>query len=362
MMKKWKRALSLTLALALSLVLAVPAFAAGTTQTVTDEVNGTVITTDGFLRVETRRYLVDGRPFTLTVHVVEDNSTVTIEAMEGRRYATEAEDEAFWEGKLDLDPEIFAYVGCGGYGWLSDEDGLGGFGGPPRLMAEPMSYTITPAASKQDIKLEYVNGICFLCESDFAKLPSFEGRPIAAGWAQDTLDNAYDAGLFPSQFNPFRENCFRSITRAEFADAAVNLYCALRGIELWEIDPGSDHPFTDVVYGVDAYSSTVAYAYNLGIVNGTGATTFSPDATLTREQAAVMLARVYSKVYGGIPTVTATGFGDDGAVSSWAKSGVAFMADKGIVNGVGGNRFAPRNTLSVQEAVVMAQRMLENLK
>lgn len=361
MMKKLKQALSLTLALALSLALAVPASAAGTAKTVTNEESGTVVTMDGFLRVETNRYLEFGSflPVTLTIHVVADNSTVTVEAMEGRRYATDAECEAYWEGTLDPDPDVFAYVGCGPYGWIDEESALGALGGPGTLLSEPITITVTPTAPGQTIMLEFAYGICFLCESDFAKLVPFTGRPIAAGWAQAELENAFDAELFPYPLNPFTEDCARGMTRAEFAAVALRLYTALQGAES---DVDSDHPFTDVKYGSCTYASAVGEAYNLGIVNGTGPTTFSPDATLTREQAAVMLARVYSKVYGDIPTVTATSFGDDGAVSSWAKSGVAFMADKGIVNGVGGNRFAPKNTLSIQEAVVMAYRMLENLK
>ena len=48
-------------------------------------------------------------------------------------------------------------------------------------------------------------------------------------------------------------------------------------------------PFQDV----DTGAGYLAMAYELGIVNGTSKTTFSPEKTATREQAAVMLMRVY---------------------------------------------------------------------
>lgn len=48
-------------------------------------------------------------------------------------------------------------------------------------------------------------------------------------------------------------------------------------------------PFKDV----DTGAGYLAMAYELGIVNGTSETTFSPEKTATREQAAVMLMRVY---------------------------------------------------------------------
>jgi len=192
-----------------------------------------------------------------------------------------------------------------------------------------------------------------ICESDFAKLVPVDGKPIiAAGWAQGVLEKAYDTG---SGIDPFEDDCAQGMTRAQFASVAVNLYRAMDGI-LPDVE-FDDHPFNDVSYNYD-----VAYAYNLGLVSGTSATTFSPDATLTREQAAVLLSNVYAKLRGAVPQVSATGFTDDGSVSSWAKSGVAFMSDKGIVSGVGGGRFAPQQTLSIQEAMVMAQKMLEKLK
>lgn len=48
-------------------------------------------------------------------------------------------------------------------------------------------------------------------------------------------------------------------------------------------------PFKDV----DTGAGYLAMAYELGIVNGTSKTTFSPEKVATREQAAVMLMRVY---------------------------------------------------------------------
>ena len=75
-----------------------------------------------------------------------------------------------------------------------------------------------------------------------------------------------------------------------------------------------------------------------------------------------MLGRVFTKLGGTIPAVSSTAFADDGNVAGWAKSEVAFMSGKDIVKGVGDNQFAPTKTLSIQEAVIMANRMLETLK
>jgi len=52
-------------------------------------------------------------------------------------------------------------------------------------------------------------------------------------------------------------------------------------------------PFTDLEYGNEGF---VRVAYAIGMTNGTSATTFSPERTATRGQAAAMLVRIYEKL------------------------------------------------------------------
>ena len=125
-----------------------------------------------------------------------------------------------------------------------------------------------------------------------------------------------------------------------------------------------DHPFTDATWEDTMLDEEIGMAYHLGFVKGSNSagTLFSPKGTLTRQEAAVMLGRVFTKLGGTIPAVSNTSFADDKDVGSWAKSEVAFMSGKDIVKGVGDNKFAPTRTLSIQEAVIMANRMLGSLK
>lgn len=84
-----KKLLSLALALVMCLGRTVPAFAAGTIKVVEDQILGLKVTMHEFLREETHRYSFDDGMFILeqTIYVVADNSTVTVEALEGRKYA-----------------------------------------------------------------------------------------------------------------------------------------------------------------------------------------------------------------------------------------------------------------------------------
>ncbi len=168
-------------------------------------------------------------------------------------------------------------------------------------------------------------------------------------WAEETLSMAESSGIMPYVIR--NSDVSMPVTRAEFAAVAVRLYDAMSE----EPAEAADHnPFSDTA------DRDVLKAYAAGIVNGMTETTFEPESELTREQAAAMLARVYELAGEGEaePSYTAL-FADDDEISDWARSAVYFMNENGIIAGVGGNRFAPGDTASREQAVVIAQRMLE---
>ena len=170
------------------------------------------------------------------------------------------------------------------------------------------------------------------------------------GWAKDQVNEAIASGLVAGGLG---EDYRVNITRAQFAATTVKLYEAMSGEKA---APAAENPFTDTSDPV------ILQAAELGFVYGITDDTFAPGSLVTREQAAAMLSRVYTKLGGEIPQVTATSFTDDGGISSYAKSSVAFMAEKGIVSGKGENRFDPSGSASVQEALSIALRMYKSLK
>ena len=184
------------------------------------------------------------------------------------------------------------------------------------------------------------------------------GGSLTSDWAVSIISTAESNGLVPNNLYGF--DLTGGMTRADFAAVTVNLYEAVSGARI----TAGEVPFQDLFVGgigVDNYSS-ICKAYTMGFVGGTSETTFSPLDGLTREQAAIMLSAVYRALEGDIPSVAATSFADDGAIAGWAKSAVAFSAEIGVVGGVGNNEFAPQRALTAQEAITMAQRMLEYLQ
>ena len=170
------------------------------------------------------------------------------------------------------------------------------------------------------------------------------------GWAKDQVNEAIASGLVAAGLG---EDYRVKITRAQFAATTVKLYEAMSGEK---VPAAAENPFTDTSDPV------ILQAAELGFVYGITDDTFAPDSLVTREQAAAMLSRVYTKLGGELPAVEATTFDDDGSVSDWARDSVAFMSDKGIVSGMGDNCFDPQGSASIEQALSIALRMFKNLK
>lgn len=107
---------------------------------------------------------------------------------------------------------------------------------------------------------------------------------------------------------------------------------------LWRANgsPKADgaNPFTDV--SADAYYyDAVLWAVKQGITSGTSATTFSPDATVTRGQTVTFLYRA-----AGAPAVSGGSFADVAADAYYADA-VAWAVKEGVTSGTGGNSFSP---------------------
>lgn len=87
------------------------------------------------------------------------------------------------------------------------------------------------------------------------------------------------------------------------------------------------------------YANAAAWASGNNIVSGYGNGRFGSNDPVTREQIATILWR-----YAGSPNAgTAQNFADEGQISAYAKDAVDWARANGIINGMSGNRFAPKN-------------------
>lgn len=114
----------------------------------------------------------------------------------------------------------------------------------------------------------------------------------------------------------------------------------------------ADSSFGDVSSSA-YYAAAVNWASSKGIVNGTGADAFSPDASITREQLAAMLYR-----YAAEPSVSAdlSAYTDAVSISPYAEKAVEWCVAKGILSGKSATRLAPQDTATRAECAAMLQR------
>ena len=119
------------------------------------------------------------------------------------------------------------------------------------------------------------------------------------------------------------------MTRAEFAAIVVKAL----GLPTGAVEgPFADVPASHWAAGV------VNAAYSYGIVNGTGEGSFAPNGTISRQEAAVMVARAAALC--GLDTQregaevrdTLAPFLDYTPSAAWARPALAFCYDRGILD------------------------------
>lgn len=180
---------------------------------------------------------------------------------------------------------------------------------------------------------------------------AYGAEPVLSAWAEDSYARANTYGLLNWYC---RDGDFTvPVTRAEFCDMVWKAVRAIRcGIEA-EIDVCASEPFSDT-----DRASVFALA-QLDIARGTGSGRFSPDAPLTREEAAVFMARAGAAMgFTWLPTEQAA-FTDAGDVSQWAAEAVLEMQSSGLMQGDERGAFLPHSLLSREEAVAVLVRFLE---
>ena len=111
-----------------------------------------------------------------------------------------------------------------------------------------------------------------------------------------------------------------------------------------------DTGFADVDAGA-WYAEEAVWCRDNGVMNGTGAATFSPDRTMTRGMLATVLYRA-----AGSPEVSgAPAFSDVPASSAYA-DGVAWAAARGVVTGYGDGRFGLNDPVTRQQIAAILWR------
>jgi len=164
----------------------------------------------------------------------------------------------------------------------------------------------------------------------------------ASSWAVSELDKANEAGLIPAILQG--ADMTKPITREEFAELALTLYEKTSEISA---QPVAVNPFTDTV------NPQILKALNIGVTQGTSATTFSPNVLINREQCATMLFRTI-KAIAPSSDYSIEGikdFPDQKNISEYAVQPTKYMSKLGIIKGdASTGNFMPKAVTNAEQA------------
>ncbi len=180
--------------------------------------------------------------------------------------------------------------------------------------------------------------------SDIAKVP----------WAKDAIQTLAAEGILvgvsTGKFAPTQ-----NVTRAQYA------HLLIQALKLDKKEPNPPKTaFTDIKAN-DWFAHDVAVAAKFGIVSGVSKTKFSPNATITREEMAVMTARALEVAQllqssnGKLETLAQ--FKDQKRIASWAQKDVATLTEQKILNGMNGNKFGPKEKANRAQAAVLIHKL-----
>lgn len=172
-------------------------------------------------------------------------------------------------------------------------------------------------------------------------------------WYHTFIDYALDKGLMSGiSANRFAPN--NTLTRAML----VTILYSLEGKP--QVEPFST--FADVTEA-DWFAAPVFWAQQNGIVSGTSATAFSPNANITREQIAVILCK-YAQ-YKGMNTLTLDqnlNADDANEISDYAISAMNWAVGKGIITGKSESTLNPKDNATRAEIAAMLCKFIETIK
>ena len=206
--------------------------------------------------------------------------------------------------------------------------------------------TVIPATGHS-----YVNGVCTVCGD--TQVTAFTDLDPNA-WYYEHVAYVLEADLMKGVGgNSFAPDL--TMTRAQLATI---LYRYL-DVDESKLE-GLENPFTDLKD--EWYTDAAIYLASIGVINGTSAITFSPDAVITREEMMTMLYRMSDTKTESDGSSHLDAFADSGEISSFAVDAMDWAVENGLINGLGDGTLAPQGLSTRAQAakVIHCFILLEN--
>lgn len=218
--------------------------------------------------------------------------------------------------------------------------GGGGGGGGSSSGGGGMTFPGTNTAKPDDAQKEQT-------QEQTPTAPIF--ADVAPGfWGYEAIEALYNKGIVSgvssSEFAPNQ-----SVKREEF----IKMLVVLIGLD----GNGKQDTFTDTDKSA-WYSPYLAVAQECGLAFGKENGSFGVGEVLTRQDMAVLAARVLGTTERG----AAKTFADEGEISNYAKNSVEILCGLSIMNGTGDGNFAPKATATRAQAAKVIYEISKIMK
>lgn len=284
---------------------------------------------------------VDGAAPDLSAHLAGRNLTLTIRDNQFTAYAAVRDDgdrllfeDAFFPGEAGEAVTVSLD--------LSDYDAL-----PGTLYVTAEDYASNAAGWSLDLNALAAGEAAEPERCAMALLTDVD----RSAWYHEAVDYVWDRGLMEGS-EPLTFQPTESATRAHIVTALHRLAGSPTPGR-----PAADLPFTDAPQSA-AYLTALRWAWEKGLVDGYGGSTFAGPANVTRQQLAVLLHR-FARLTGpavGDPGALAQ-FPDGDQVSPWARDAMSWAASQGLLGGRPGGSLDPRGYVTRAEAAQVLARM-----
>ena len=170
-------------------------------------------------------------------------------------------------------------------------------------------------------------------------------------WAYQYVTRLAEKGIIGG----YDDNTYKpekNVTREEFVKMIVNatgLYDASATCEFGDVNTTDWH----YVY--------VASAFKNEIISGTDEGMFGAGKNITRQDVAVIAARLLKSFRDILPETGETTLTDFASVGDYAQDSVKLLSAMGIINGFDDGTFRPHNVLTRAEAATIISKLIDEL-
>ncbi|MFQ7292458.1 MAG: S-layer homology domain-containing protein [Monoglobales bacterium] len=188
-------------------------------------------------------------------------------------------------------------------------------------------------------------------------------------WAKNIIRQAAAENLLPYELSSGYKN---DISRQSFCRLAAQMMAVKYNVNMDSrrlstviasiiADRQLQNEFDSVSYSDMEYvPDDIKLLTATGIITGYDTGEFMPEENITREEAAVIINRIFD-YYNVATTADDSLYSDDSEISEWSRQSVYNMLGMSIMHGMGDGSFSPKSGFTAEQAITTFLRVYKNI-